>query len=499
MPRLLTATIAVFLSTAGVAVADPPTIPEHREPTFPAQTAPPTTEELPALPVPTSAPATWDKLKARADKDGTVRVIVGLNVRVKPEGKLTLGQRLVQRQAVDARRLGMLRILKGRRFGNVKNLSPVPFVAMDVSRDALAALQRSGDVASVAEDTLLELDGVTSNANLNDWWDIYQTRTDTAWNNGYDGRGQTIGVLDTGTQSNHPWLAGKVVREACYAYITAGSASGSCPNGSSSQTGAGAAQPCTYHEMCAHGTHVAATAAGTYGVARRANLIAVQVFHRDPATGEPRVWSSDLLWGLKYVYDQRGSFSIASVNLSLGGGQWTGYCDGYDSQGVWQGTASSASTYFWIAYLRAAGIATVISSGNNSYTNAIGAPACNSNAISVGNTTLDPFGYDAVFYGNDSTGKPIGSNTSSALSVLAPGTDICSAVPANRTECGWTGTSMAAPHVAGAIASLKQLRPWTTVSASLTALQNSGTPVSAWGVTRRRLDVWDALTYLYNH
>ena len=58
---------------------------------------------------------------------------------------------------------------------------------------------------------------------------------------------------------------------------------------------------------------------------------------------------------------------------------------------------------------------------------------------------------------------------------------------------------MAAPHVAGAFAALKQLRPWTTVSSSLAALQNSGTPVSAWGVTKRRLDVWDALTYLYNH
>ena len=266
-----------------------------------------------------------------------MRVIVGLNVRVRPEGKLTWPSALLQRQTVDARRLGMLRVLRGRRFGNVKDLSPVPFVAMDVSRDALTALQRSADVANIAEDTLLELErrsaGVTSNENLNDWWDLYQTHTDTAWNNGYDGRGQTIGVLDTGTQAGHPWLAGKVVREACYAYITAGSTSGGCPNGSYSQTGAGAAQPCTYHALCGHGTHVAATAAGTYGVARRANLIAVQVFHRDPATGEPRAWSSDLLWGLKYVYDQRGSYSIASVNLSLGGGQWTGYCDGYDSAG----------------------------------------------------------------------------------------------------------------------------------------------------------------------
>ena len=225
--RLATSTVAaaaVLLTAAGVAAADPPRPPAGApEPTFPAQTAPTVTpDELPTLPVPASAPATWERLKARAGKDGTVRVIVGLNVRVRPEGKLNLTKRALQRETVGVRRAGMLRVLRGRRYSHVKDFSPVPFVAMHVSRDALDALQRSSDVANIAEDELLELEGgseaagVTSNENLNDWWDHYQTRTDTAWNNGYDGRGQTIGVLDTGTQADHPWLAGKVVREACY-------------------------------------------------------------------------------------------------------------------------------------------------------------------------------------------------------------------------------------------------------------------------------------------
>ena len=297
--RLVTSTVAaaaVLLTAAGVAAADPPPPPAGApEPTFPAQTAPAATpDELPTLPVPASAPATWERLKARAGKDGTVRVIVGLNVRVRPEGKLNRGKAgAAAPGGRRAARLGMLRVLRGRRFSHVKDFSPVPFVAMHVSRDALDALQRSADVANIAEDELLELEGgseaagVTSNENLNDWWDVYQTRTDTAWNNGYDGRGQTIGVLDTGTQADHPWLAGKVVREACYSVITAGSTSGGCPNGSYAQTGPGSARPCTYHALCAHGTHIAATAAGTYGVARRANIIAVQVFHRDPASGKP--------------------------------------------------------------------------------------------------------------------------------------------------------------------------------------------------------------------
>ena len=129
--RLATATVAVFLSATAVAAADPPALPSQVEPTFPAQAAPAVTPtELPTLPVPASSPATWERLKTRADKQGTVRVIVGLNVRVRPEGMLTASKRQLQRQTVDARRLGMLRVLRGRRFGNVKDLSPVPFVAM---------------------------------------------------------------------------------------------------------------------------------------------------------------------------------------------------------------------------------------------------------------------------------------------------------------------------------------------------------------------------------
>ena len=51
--------------------------------------------------------------------------------------------------------------------------------------------------------------------------------------------------------------AGKVVEEACY------SDNSSCPNGETSQTGAGAGVPCMYAtEGCEHGTHVAGIAAG---------------------------------------------------------------------------------------------------------------------------------------------------------------------------------------------------------------------------------------------
>ena len=57
---------------------------------------------------------------------------------------------------------------------------------------------------------------------------------------------------------------------------------------------------------------------------------------------------------------------------------------------------------------------------------------------------------------------------------------------------------MAAPHVAGAIAVLKQLRPGATVAQLLSALQRSGVGVydSRNRITVTRIDVYRALSYI---
>ena len=83
---------------------------------------------------------------------------------------------------------------------------------------------------------------------------------------GWTGTGQTVAVIDTGVDRNHPWIGGHVVAEACFANPAVGVTGGICPNRTATQYGTGAAAPCTFTAStgsCGHGTHTAQTAAGS--------------------------------------------------------------------------------------------------------------------------------------------------------------------------------------------------------------------------------------------
>jgi subtilisin len=399
--------------------------------------------------------AVFDALFDQTQQEGRVRLILELNVSFKPEGELFSGlSRRVQRYLISKAQNRVSDRLKAFRARIVRDFEFVPYMLVEVDANGLADLASNPDVFRMQQDrpqppTLqvsVPLIGATA-----------------AWGEGYTGSGQAIVILDTGVQGSHDFLSDKVVAEACFS-TTAGGADPSttlCPDDSEEQIGTGAGVNCplgTYG--CEHGTHVAGIAAGNgasfSGVAKDADIIAVQIFSEfsDPTCStfgmtSPCVltWTSDQIAALNWVYSIQSSYNIAAVNMSLGGGQYTSNCDS---------DPRKAS----IDNLRSVGIATVIASGNSSFREAIGAPACISSAVSVGGTT-------------DSDTMYTYSNVSSFLSLLAPGSWIYSSIPDN-TYAEMSGTSMAAPHVAGAWALIRSKAPGASVDEILNALQTTG-------------------------
>jgi subtilisin family serine protease len=346
-----------------------------------------------------------------------------------------------------------------------------PLLSMELTPKALDAARRSPDVASITKVFQDTTDDVAS------WKQVEADQMQVA---GYTGLAQFIAILDTGIQADHPALAGRIAKEYCF---TSGD---SCPNGTNTQAGIGAAAPCTYAPaQCDHGTHVAGIAAGdgdlgVQGVAPSAYIISIQVFSKttgsdctDLGFTDPcaTTYSDDQVAALDQVNQLTANEPIAAVNMSLGSGQYSGSCDQVDPDRT-------------VAFqnLGHNGVAVVVSAGNAGYRNAMALPACISTATSVG----------AV----DSSDKVTSfSDISSTTDLLAPGNNILSSVPGNGTGTK-NGTSMAAPHVTGAFALLRQVYPGTDETKLQQAMRDTGLAVTDTRTNGKytipRLDVFKA-------
>ncbi len=368
-----------------------------------------------------------------------------------------------------------------------RTFATLPYAALTVSEDGLEALEASPGVLDIDEDRL-------ARPLLNNTVNI--TGASAAWDLGYDGTGYYVAVLDTGIRDTHAFFGGKDIVQACFArgedYATG---VGDCPNGLSSDTSSpNAAEHHATWPYSDHGTWTTGIATGNgphnpgAGIAKGADIIAVQVFsqfYNDPDCNPPGSdcvfsWSSDQLAALQYVYTLRNSYNIASINMSLGGGKYTSdaSCD-----------ASNSAMKTVIDNLRSAGIATVIASGNEGYCDGLSAPGCISSAIAVG----------ATWDSDDEWG---GSNyEEDMLELFAPGVSVLSSEAGSDSDYGSaTGTSGAAPHVAGAWAVLRHAVPNATVDMILSALQSTGAivdPHCAGGTPpQRRIQIDAALIEL---
>jgi len=422
-------------------------------------------------------------LRSRVQQMIILPVVVRLRAGFIPEGELSSPiEAEAQRFLIQEAQYRMLREVSGYDPASVKQFKYVPFVAMRVNSAGLESLLNSSMVIDIQEDDAVPPALAQSVALIGG---------NKAWAAGYTGVGQTVAVIDTGVDKNHPFLANKVVAEGCYSTnAPSQSLSSLCPGGVASSTAPGAGMPCgPAGSSCDHGTHVAGIVAGRgtsfSGVAKDATLIAIQTFtqvNTSQICGPGRntcilAYDSDIVRSLERVYELRNTYKIAAANLSLGGGRYTAHCD-----------SSAGAMKLAIDLLRSADIATIAAAGNNSYADSIGMPACVSTAISVGSVTDYPSLPDQI---------SSFSNSAAILNLLAPGEAINSSVPGGGFA-NWGGTSMATPHVAGAWALARQKEPNASIPKILGAFTTSGVRITdnRNNLTKPRIQVDAALELL---
>ena len=460
-------------------------------------------------PVPTppivDVPPEYDDLLAKANQEGHVRIIARLNVAYQSEGLLTSAQVRDQRAAIAQSRNTLVTEITSNTDAHIGSRSldwPIPYVGMSADAQALALLANSATVVDIFEDTMMQRQLARS---------VPFIEADKAINLGLDGTGQTIAIIDDGIDNSHPFFGGRVVEEACFSNYFEDPGFGSlCPNGLTEQYGPGSAnsgpQCVPYDDPCDHGIHVAGIAAGNggpvdapNGVAPNASIISVQVFTGsddcDTVTSgaQPCVgsYTFDQIDGMLHVLDLSATYNIAALNMSLGTGGLTfgsvADCLTYETN--YRGDLYTAT----FTLLRDEGIMPIVSAGNDYDEGGTTFPACLPTAVSVGSVGAE---WDP---GPQTDEVSVFSNNAPYMDFFAPGGYINSSV-ANDLYEFFSGTSMAAPHVAGAWAVLKQANPNATLTDIMNALVNTGEPVfddrNGINLTKPRINVYAAMLEL---
>ncbi|MCQ9135173.1 S8 family peptidase [Streptomyces hilarionis] len=287
---------------------------------------------------------------------------------------------------------------------------------------------------------------------------VAQIGAPAAWAAGYDGKGVEVAVLDTGVDTTHPDLASAV-------------------KASKDFTGTGSTD-----DMAGHGTHVAATLAGSgersggryRGVAPGAGILNAKVLD-DSGEGS----DSGVIAGLEWAAGQGAKVA----NLSLGQEDTPG-----------EDPVEAAVN----ALAKSTGMLTVAAAGNEGPdAGTVGSPGAAEAALTVG--AVDGEDRLADF---SSTGPTADGALKPDLT--APGVAIVSARaahghmgdPAADGYVSMSGTSMATPHAAGAAAILAQRHPdWSgaRIKQALTASTTPTTGATGYQQGTGRLDVSRAL------
>ncbi|WP_349880437.1 S8 family serine peptidase [Micromonospora sp. HUAS YX12] len=288
---------------------------------------------------------------------------------------------------------------------------------------------------------------------------VPQIGAPTAWAAGWTGKGVRVAVLDTGVDLTHPDLAGKVAESRNFT------------------------EEANPDDIVGHGTHVASTIAGSgaasggkyRGVAPDATLLSGKVCEVYGCT------ESAILAGMQWAAAEQDA---TVVNMSLSGG------DSPEVDPLEEAVGTLTEQH---------GTLFVISAGNAGADGSVGSPATADAALAVGAVDRD----DAL--ADFSSRGPRAGDGAIKPDITAPGVEIVAARAANGQigdpvgdgYASLSGTSMSAPHVAGAVALLAQQHPgWTPAryKATLMASAKPHPEQTAFQQGAGRVDLARAIT-----
>lgn len=435
----------------------------------------------------------------RAAVEGSVEVVVGLRTPVL-RGHSSDKSDQAHFASVDA----TMNDIKARVSGTegLQNLQGLNVMTGRISREGLASIVSSGD-QRIASVTTSE---VSFKPMLNVANDV--TNTSLIWNttgsSGFiTGKGATIAVLDTGVKSDHAAFyttngaTSRVTRQACFGTTDSVYLS-PCPGVQTlafDSFGSTSGEPlwCNGNSYCDHGTMVAGTAAGggiaihpatwqpLRSYAWEADIWSYNVYSRERSTNAVSLRGLDIMAAMNDLVTQMPSNGV--VVFSYGTFQaFATTCNGVNAPPADRPVYDALQTAVNALYDR--GIPVVVPTGNNSQVGAISAPACLDKVIkvtSMGNKPLSSSVYilNGNMYGNANVATanlPNNAQVSPGLTWIAAGggelyneptgyglgTSLyMPAVTASFARN--SGTSFAAPQIAGLFALYKSAATTSTV------------------------------------
>lgn len=387
-----------------------------------------------------------DLAAALRDGETPVPVIVELAERVDPgthAGKARRAELIGALHSTAARtQPAVAAAIRAHGGGGLRQLWAINAIAASLPPAAVAALARHPAVARIRLDAEVAAPPVTPAAAAAPEWNIAALRVPELWTLGLDGSGVVVAGMDTGVDANHPDLAPR---------WRGGTNGWYDPNG----------QHATPYDRQGHGTQtmaimVGGTAGGSaIGVAPGARWIAVKIFDD---SGRSRL--SRIHQGFQWLLDPDGNPATDDAPDVVN-----------NSWGLAGSDQCSLEFQADLRVLKAAGIAVLFSAGNDGpagYTSS--SPANNPEGYAVG--AVDAAGTVAPF----SSRGPSACDGTPYPELVAPGVAVRSADLsfggiANYVDV--SGTSYAAPHLAGVMALLIQARPGATVADLEAALLQS--------------------------